>query len=89
MVKHDHYNKNNIFLFFRSRMKFSLALLATVAAAADDSSAEPQYYEVTTVTTTTETVDIPAEAQEIYTDYVVILDRMTIEDWAQELKGKY
>ena len=74
-------------------MKFSLALLATFAAAADEAateaSSEPQYYEVTTVTTTTETVDVPAEANEIYTDYVVILDRMTIEDWAQGLKGKY
>jgi len=74
-------------------MKFSLALLATVAAAADDSStaaSEPQYYETTTVTTTTETVDIPAEASEPeYTDYVIILDSNSIEDWAQGLKGKY
>ena len=79
-------------------MKFTLALIATVAFAQEHThTADGQEiigeYEIVTTTTTVEHVDIGAGETTctncVYNDYVLVYNSELIEEWAYGIKAEY
>merc|ERR1712228_194982 len=80
-------------------MRFTTALSLTAALAIAqehthiDGQEVVQEYEVVTTTTTTEHIDITAgtgcTTNCVFNDFVLILDRISIHEWAQGLKSQY
>ena len=74
-------------------MRFTAALALTASLAAAQGQQTVQEYEVVTTTVTTETMDWGASqgctTNCVYNDFVLILDRLSIHEWAVGLKAKY